>query len=167
MKTVNKLLTISTIPRWEYTCYFVPERQICKCQKQNLFKFIFRFFSFRHLTNHHMLFFRQTKLPFRCSQFFDRLPEFRQSVDPQIRIDLFLMSERIRRRLAVIVAGIDDRLIGQGKQDIPHGAEHDPGVAVAAAADEQRVAREDCRMVTEQPADAADRVSGREQCLDI
>ena len=64
MKTVNKLLTISTIPRWEYTCYFVPERQICKCQKQNLFKFIFRFFSFRHLTNHHTAVFPSNKIFF-------------------------------------------------------------------------------------------------------
>jgi len=50
MKVVDKLLTSSTIPRWEYTCYFVPESEICKCEKQNLFKFIFHFFSFRDLT---------------------------------------------------------------------------------------------------------------------
>ena len=41
---VNKLLTIITIPRREYTRYIVPESEICKCENQNLFKFIFHFF---------------------------------------------------------------------------------------------------------------------------
>ena len=61
MKTVNKLLTISTIPRREYTSYIVPERKICKWQKQNLFNFIFHFFLFWDLTNHVSVIFRQIK----------------------------------------------------------------------------------------------------------
>ena len=63
--------------------------------------------------------------------------------------------------------GIDDSLIGQGEQDLAHGMEHDHGIAVAAASDEQCVARENGRMIPEQPADAAHGMARREQRLDI
>ena len=44
MKTVNKLLTISTIPHWEYTCYFVPERKNMQAGKAKSFQIYFSFF---------------------------------------------------------------------------------------------------------------------------